>query len=143
VYALTWKNVKHRAQWGSTLREYAFKKLGARPVDKIDNALITETLSPIWQTKQETAARVKQRIERIITWVKDGKPLPQQGVAKRTKHHAAMPVDEMPDFMAKLRDKDSASSTRDAEGQSLAYVYARETRADAYTAKVLTTRLGA
>jgi integrase len=53
---------------------------------------------------------VKQRIERVIQWVKDGKPLPQQGASKRVKHHEALPFEQVPQFMDKLRKRDSISA---------------------------------
>ena len=71
----TWKNAKHRQQWENTLRDYAFLSLGTRPIAAIDGAVITETLESIWTKKPETARRAKQRIERVIQWVKDGQPL--------------------------------------------------------------------
>jgi integrase len=79
-------------------------------VSAVDGALITETLAPIWTKKPETARRVKQRIERIVQWVKDGKPLPRQSAAKRVKHHAAMPFADLPAFMMELRGRDSISA---------------------------------
>jgi hypothetical protein len=60
----TWKNEKHRKQWASTLEQYAYKSLGSRRAASIDAKLINDTLAHIWTTKQETASRVKQRIER-------------------------------------------------------------------------------
>lgn len=105
-----WKNDKHRAQWRSSLKTYAYPTLGFRPVSAIDGALITEALTPIWTKKPETARRVKQRIERVVQWVKDGKPLPAQGASKRVRHHPAVPFAEMSAFMADLRDRKSVSA---------------------------------
>src|SRR4030095_79511 len=96
VHSAMWKSAKHRVQWTNTLRDYVYHSLGTRPVSAIDGALITETLAPIWQTKIETASRVKQRIERIIKWVKDGKPLPHLGVSKRVEHLPALQYEEAP-----------------------------------------------
>ena len=110
LHESTWKNDKHRAQWRSTLRDYAYPTLGNRPVSAIDGALITEALHPIWRLKPETARRVKQRIERVIEWVKDGRPLPRQTGTKTVKHHPAIPFKEMPAFMVDLRNRDSISA---------------------------------
>ncbi len=110
LHSPTWKNEKHRAQWSSSLEAYAYRTLGSRPALAIDGSAITEALTPIWTTKIETASRVKQRIERVIQWVKDGKPLPQQGASKRVKHHEALPFEEVPQFMAELRERDSISA---------------------------------
>jgi integrase len=105
-----WKNPKHCQQWRNTLKTYAYPTLGSRPVSVIGGANINEALAPIWTSKPETASRVKQRIERVIQWVKDGMPMPTQGASKRVKHHAALPFGELPGFMAKLRAKDSLSA---------------------------------
>jgi integrase len=105
-----WKNSKHRQQWGNTLKTYAFPTLGSRPVSAVDAAVINEALAPIWTAKPETAIRVKQRIERVLQWIKDGQPLPVQGAGKRVKHHEALPFGEVPAFMARLRERDSISA---------------------------------
>ena len=105
-----WKNDKHRQQWQNTLRAYAYPALGSRPVAAIDGAVITETLSPIWTKKPETARRVKQRIERVTQWVRDGMPLPMHRASKRVRHHPAMPFIELPDFMGRLRKRNSISA---------------------------------
>jgi integrase len=101
-----WKNDKHIWQWSNSLKKYALKNLGSRHIGEIDGALITETLAPIWQTKAETARRVKQRIERVIQWVKDGKPLPMQKTnGNGVKHHAAMAFADLAAFMGELQHR--------------------------------------
>jgi integrase len=102
VHADGWRNFKHRQQWRNTLQAYAYPTLGSRPISAIDGALITQALSPIWSSKPETARRVKQRIERVVQWVRDGTPLPQRSASKRVRHHPAMPFAELPAFMAEL-----------------------------------------
>jgi integrase len=110
LHQSAWKNGKHRQQWQNTLKTYALPALGNRPVAAIDGALITDALSPIWTKKPETARRVKQRIERVVQWVRNGKPLPMRGASKRVRHHPAMPFIELPEFMEKLRSRDSISA---------------------------------
>ena len=92
------------------LRPTPTRLWATRPISAIDGALITETLAPIWTKKPETARRVKQRIERVIQWVRDGRPLPSKGASKRVKHHPALPFADLPAFMAELRDRDSISA---------------------------------
>jgi integrase-like protein len=82
-----WKNPRHRQQWRDSLRDYADSPLGSRPISAIDAALITEVLAPIWQTRPGTARRVKQRIERVCQWVRDGIP---NGATKR--NHFPVPA---------------------------------------------------
>jgi len=105
-----WRNLKHRQQWRTTLESFAYPTLGTRPVRAVDAPLINATLANIWQRTPETASRVKQRIERIVQWVKDGMPLPAPSKTKRVKHLAALPWQEIPQFMDELRRRDSIAA---------------------------------
>src|SRR5262249_47913305 len=68
AHAKGWKNVKHRAQFLSTLNAYVFPKMGKLSVAAIDTGLVLKCLEPIWNTKTETANRVRARIESILDW---------------------------------------------------------------------------
>ena len=105
-----WRNAKHRQQWRNTLTTYAHPTLGTRPVKAIDAALINGALAEVWRKTPETAQRVRQRIERVLQWVKDGMPLPSPSKTKRVRHHPALPVADMPAFMAELRANGSISA---------------------------------
>jgi integrase len=105
-----WKNAKHRAQWRSTLAAYAYPQLGARPVKALDDAAINAALAPIWQEVPETSGRVRQRIDRVIAWVKAGMPLPKPKPTQRARNHPALPYAEIPLFMAELRDREGISA---------------------------------
>ena len=59
------KSAVHMAQWRSTLREYA-SALRPMPLKDIKTDDVLEVIRPIWDIKQETASRVRQRIERIL-----------------------------------------------------------------------------
>jgi len=116
----TWKNDKHRQQWGNSLRDHAFPVLGALDVARIDTPLVLQVLEPIWPTKNETASRVRGRIEKVLGWsmMKGHRPegdnpaawdriqhaLPKQGA--RVNHHAALPYAAMPAFMAELAQRE-------------------------------------
>ena len=63
-----WKNVKHAAQWRSTLETYACPVIGRLPVQEVSTAHITKILEPIWAIKTETASRLRGRIENILDW---------------------------------------------------------------------------
>jgi integrase len=104
LYADGWRNAKHRAQWRSTLESYAFPSLGNRPVETIDNALINATLAPVWSDKAATAGRVRNRIERVLKWVRDGRPLPTFKASEKS-HHPALAYGDLPEFMAELRSR--------------------------------------
>ena len=120
----SWRNPKHRAQWEMTLREYA-KPLRDKPVNQITTADVLEVLQPIWQKIPETASRVRGRIENVLDAAKvkghrDGQnPAAWRGHLKlilpaRQKltrgHHAAMAIDALPEFMARLRERQAVAA---------------------------------
>jgi integrase len=121
-----WKNLKHRAQWRSTIATYAHPIIGKLPVSAVDTALVLKVLRPIWNKKPETASRLRGRIERILAWAtiseyREGdnparwrghlkEMLPNRGKVRRVKHHAALPYADVPEFMERLRGNDSISA---------------------------------
>ena len=60
------KNEKHKRQWRSTLEQYAYPFLGHLKVDEITVEHIRKVLEPIWETKTETAQRVRGRIQNVL-----------------------------------------------------------------------------
>ena len=64
------KNPKHRAQWHSTLETYVYPVIGHKSVDEISKNDILSILNPIWLIKNETASRVRGRIETILDYAK-------------------------------------------------------------------------
>ncbi len=71
VHALhlpTWRNVKHGAQFLSTLETYTFPRMGKLKVGDVTTSDVLAVLSPIWTDKPETAARVRQRIGMVMKW---------------------------------------------------------------------------
>lgn len=120
-----WKNIKHAAQWPATLETYVYPHFGDLPVAKIDVALVTMALEPIWTKKPETASRVRGRIESVLDWAtarnfRTGdnparwrghldKLLPRRSKVAKIKHHPALPYAEMPEFMAEVRAMDGVS----------------------------------
>jgi integrase len=121
-----WRNAKHKAQWSSTLAKYVYPILGDLPVSAIDTALVLKCLEPIWQTKPETANRVRGRIESALDWATArglrsadnparwrghlDKLLPATGKLRVVKHHAALPYADLPQFMSELRDRQESSA---------------------------------
>ena len=115
----SWKNGKHRAQWSSYLQTYAYPVFGEVAIQDINIGMVMKVLDPIWETKTETASRVRGRIENIIDWAtvreyRTGenparwrgyleKALPARNRTKKVKHFAALPIDEFPKFMKHLR----------------------------------------
>ena len=117
-----WRNAKHRQQWRNTLETYA-KPLWNRPVASIRLDDVLAVLQPIWSVKEETASRVRGRIERVLDAAKArgmisdpwANPARWKGnlsvllPARKEKglrgHHAALPFDKIGAFMSRLRER--------------------------------------
>src|SRR5262249_22805187 len=122
-----WRNAKHAAQWEATLATYAYPVLGGLPVQAIDTALVMKVIEPLWQTRTETASRLRGRIEVVLDWAKvrgyrNGAEnparwrghldhlLPARSKVQRVENHAALPYVELPAFMSALRDREGVAS---------------------------------
>jgi integrase len=114
----TWKNLKHRDQWLSTLKTYAYPTLGDLSVAEIDGHNVRDAVISIWLEKPETARRVRQRINAVIDWaIAKGyrtQPLPLGAMNKslpkvknRGNHHPALPYADVPGFFTKLQEKET------------------------------------
>lgn len=62
------RNDKHRQQWRSTLDTYAGPQIGDMHVNDLTVHDMLRVLEPIWQTRTETATRVRGRIESVLSW---------------------------------------------------------------------------
>jgi len=118
-----WKNGAHAGQWEQSLADYGPDD--ALPVRAIDTPIVLRCLQPIWETKTETATRVRGRIERILDWarvhgLRDGENparwrghlselLPPPSKVRKVRHHPAMPYAELPAFMAELATREGVS----------------------------------
>jgi integrase len=114
-----WRNEKHKAQWKTTLEKDA-AKLRPIAVDKVDTADVLSVLKTIWASKPETASRLRGRIERVLDAARakgyrsGENPARWKGhldhlLPTRQKltrgHHAAMPFEKVPRFIADLRER--------------------------------------
>jgi integrase len=121
-----WRNAKHAKQWSATLKTYVYDVFGDVPVQAVDVALVIKALKPIWQTKPETASRLRGRIEAALDWAKVhefrtgenparwrghlDKLLPARGEVRKVEHHAALPYTEIGAFMAMLRAQEGVAA---------------------------------
>lgn len=117
------KNDKHKAQWRSTLETYC-KPLWDRPVAEITKLDIVAVLEPIWQSKHETADRLRGRIEAVMDYAKGrdyragDNPAEYRGTLQpllpeykpEVKPQPSLPFTQMGEFMAALRKRDSVSA---------------------------------
>jgi len=68
AHKASWKNAKHIDQWTNTLATYASPVLGDLPVADVDTGLVVRCLAPMWESKTETASRLRGRIESVLGW---------------------------------------------------------------------------
>lgn len=123
-------NAKYRLNWIASLENHAFPIIGTVPVADIGLPEVLTVLEPIWRDRTETASRTRQRIESVLTWATVSKYrtgenpakwkdnlaelLPPPRKLKQVKHHAALPWQSVPTFMAALRQR-SGIATRALE----------------------------
>lgn len=117
----SWRNPKHRAQWNSTLETYVYPVVGNLHVRDVSQEHVMKILEPIWKTKNETASRVRGRIESVLDWAmvrgyrSGDNParwkghldhlLPAASKVRKVEHRKALPFSEMPAFMKELRSQ--------------------------------------
>lgn len=127
--APAWRNAKHVDQWRMTLsvqrgHDGAFldtgycKALRSKPVADVSTKDVLAALEPVWTEKNETASRVRGRVEAVLDAAKakglrsGENPARWKGhlalmLPKRQKlqrgHHAALPYAELPAFLKRLR----------------------------------------
>ena len=127
-----WKNPRHAAQFLTSMRDYVFPILGTLPCSAIDTALVLRVLEQavpaaqgkaagsLWATRQETASRLRRRIENVLDWAKvrswrsGDNPAAWAGHLSNVlptntaaNNWSALPYTETGAFMATLRSHDS------------------------------------
>ena len=63
-----WRNPRHPREWISSLRRFAFPRIGKVPVCEVTSADVLEILTPIWHQQAPTARRVRQRLRAVLEW---------------------------------------------------------------------------
>jgi integrase len=119
------RNAKHVAQWEMTLSDAYCRPIRAKAINEIDTEAVLSVLQPIWTKVPETASRLRGRIENILdaaralgyrdgpnpaTWRGHLKTLLPARQKLTRGHHAALPYDDLPAFMADLRARKSTAA---------------------------------
>jgi integrase len=121
AHRIGWKTAQHARHWEGSIRNYASPVIGELPVAGVDTALIVKLLQPIWETKTETASKLRGRIEAILDWAtvshfrSGDNPARWRGHLDqlladpcriaRVTHYAALPWQEIGKFMVALRER--------------------------------------
>jgi hypothetical protein len=66
--ASEWSNFKHGQQWAATLEQHAYATVGKLLLSDIGLTQVLAALEPIWTSKTETASRVRQRLEAVLSY---------------------------------------------------------------------------
>ena len=118
VHALNkpiWKTDLLARQWINSFEHHVFPIIGHLTISQIQSVDIMNVLTPIWNTKHDTAKKLKQRLRVVFKWCRaqgyftGDNPvelaemaLPRLKLNK--KHHKYLPYDQLPDFIKKLKD---------------------------------------
>jgi integrase len=120
------RNEKHRKQWRSTLDTYANPILGPKRVSEITMQDVLKVLKPIWQTKTETAKRLRGRIENVLSWAavaghRTGdnparwkgnlaEILPKPSKVTKGGHHPALALGDVPEWWRSLAQREGMAA---------------------------------
>ena len=121
-------SASHKRAWLADLERDVFAVIGQIPVDRITVKEVLAAIEPHWITKHETASRNRGRIEKVLDYAKamryrtsEINPATWRGnlsailaepkkVKGEKQHLAAMDYQEVPAFVAKLRERDDAAA---------------------------------
>ena len=104
---------QHTREWWQSLETHAFPQIGGMAVSEVTAADVLAVLTPIWNTKRETASRIKQRLEAVVDYaVASGhrldnpvaavkRALPSKRPAKA--HFEALPYRQLPEALSIIR----------------------------------------
>jgi integrase len=122
AHAAKWTNEHHRKVWRRQIEIHAEPKIGNFPVDEIEIHDVLRVLEPIWNDLNETASRVRGRIEKILDWAtvqkfRSGRNparwrgnldalLPSPNDVQDVEHYRALAWSEVPAFMVMLRARE-------------------------------------
>jgi integrase len=117
---------RHARLWEQSLTAHAYPVLGDLTVASIDLPLVLKVLEAIWNTKTDTATRVRSRVESVLDWAathgyRSGENparwrghlenlLPARNKVKPVEQHAALPYPEIGAFIAELRQRQAVGA---------------------------------
>ena len=113
---------KDRKRYQSSLERYAVPVLGDMFVSDVAVMDVLRVLQPIWESKTDTASRMRQRIEAVLAWAtvaghrKGDNParwrgnldhlLPKPGKVSTVENHAAVALEDAARWFGELRRRE-------------------------------------
>jgi integrase len=126
AHRASWRNDKHQQQWTNTIAAYASPIFGKLPIAQVNTPLVLKCLEPIWSEKNETAMRLRGRLEKVFGWATTAgyrtgdNPARWEGHLQnllanisrkgRTVNRPALHYEEIGAFMADLREREGVSA---------------------------------
>jgi len=120
------RNASHRREWIASLERYAFNVFADMDISDIELPHVLKVLEPIWRTKTETATRVRQRMEALLSWAtvsghRSGdnparwegnlsEVLPAPSKVRTKIHYPALDWKDVPAFMIALRQREGVAT---------------------------------
>jgi integrase len=120
------KNPKHAEQWINSLKLNTSPLFRSMLIRDIDTGMVLKVLEPIWATKNETASRVRGRIESVLAWAtvrgyRTGDnparwkghldhSLQKPSMVQTVEHHAALPYADANEFMTALHAQEGIAA---------------------------------
>ncbi|HML91086.1 site-specific integrase [Methyloceanibacter sp.] len=122
-----WTNAKVRKAVMSSLRRYAFPKIGSMSVRDIETGDVLRVLDPHWREHPETLDKVRLRIEQILSWATIrgfrapgdnparwknnlAAALPARSKLVHVSSFKSLPYPEMPVFWQRLSERKGAAA---------------------------------
>jgi Arm DNA-binding domain/Phage integrase family/Phage integrase, N-terminal SAM-like domain len=112
---------RSRLGYQTAMRQHIFPKIGDWPIDKVDTTAVIELLKPIWWRIPAAAGVARWYLEHVLDWATVSKyrtcgeenparwkgnlkhVFPSRAEVREPVHRRAMPYDELPEFIARLR----------------------------------------
>lgn len=111
----------HAKRWLASLETHVFPRLPAKPMDALEPADLVAVLAPIWNTKNDTAKRIRPRIAAVFEWAHAAKrlngPNLMTGIGRLlpvvkvpVKHMPALPWADVPAFYARAAAREAIAA---------------------------------
>jgi integrase len=116
---------RHAQDWEWSLRHHALPVIGDMNIAKVETPHVMKVIEPIWQSHRITAERIRGRIEKLIGFAaakglrpKGENPARWRGhlsemlpsAPKEVKHLKAVPFEECPAVISRLRALDTVEA---------------------------------
>ena len=122
LHRVRWTNARQATIWHRAFENHVYPHLGDKLVSDITSDDLLAVLTPIWNSRTDTARRLRQRLSTIMKWAivqrfRTDNPaevalaaLPK--VAAGSDHYQALPHAEVSAALALVRASDALSTTR-------------------------------